>query len=220
MAFDIKALNEKTSKGSLLTLIIVCALLVITAISLIIVVVNSNTTDKSTKLFESAFVQMLEFNEQTNVYSKQEMAPDILSDLDNVIAAYPNTTAGARAVFYKGYIYYSIENYDQALEYFKYFVKKFSSSPLSGKAYYYTSYCYSAKNDNDNAIAILEEFEKKFKDSYYISLFDLRLGELYEAKDKATAIKYYKKIIDSQEPSSQKDLAEKRLTLLENDMTL
>ena len=220
MAFDIKALNEKTSKGSLATIIIVCALLVVTAISLVIVVVNSKTTDKSTKLFESAFVQMLEFNEQTNVYSKQEMAPDILSDLDKVIISYPNTTAGARAVFYKGYVYYSTEDYNQALEYFQYFIKKFSSSPLAGKAYYYISYCYSAKNDNDNAIAILEEFEKKFKNSHYISLFDLRLGELYEAKDKATAAKYYKKIIDNEESSSQKDLATKRLTLLENDMSL
>ena len=220
MAFDIKALNEKTKKGSIATLIIVCALLVITAISLVVVVVNSKTTDKSTKLFESAFVQLLEFNEQTNVYSKQEMAPDILSDLDKVIISYPNTTAGARAVFYKGYVNYSTENYDEALAYFQLFVKKFSNSPLSGKAYYYISYCYSAKNDNDNAIAILEEFEKKFKDSYYTSLFDLRLGELYEAKDKAAAAKYYKKIIDSKENSSQKALAEKRLTLLENNMTL
>ncbi|MBR6062230.1 MAG: tetratricopeptide repeat protein [Spirochaetales bacterium] len=220
MAFDIKALNEKTSKGSLATLIIVCALLVVTAVSLCVVVINSNTTDKSTKLFESAFVQILEFNEQTNVYSKQEMAPDILSDLDAVIASYPNTTAGARAVFYKGYVYYSTENYDEALAYFQLFIKKFSSSPLAGKAYYYISYCYSAKNDNDNAISILEEFEKKFKDSYYISMFDLRLGELYEAKDKAVAAKYYKKIIDSKDSSSQKDLAAKRLALIENDMTL
>ena len=220
MAFDIKALNEKTKKGSIATLIIVCALLVITAISLVVVVVNSKTTDKSTKLFESAFVQLLEFNEQTNVYSKQEMAPDILSDLDKVIISYPNTTAGARAVFYKGYINYSTENYDEALAYFQLFVKKFSNSPLAGKAYYYISYCYSSKNDNDNAIAILEEFEKKFKNSHYISLFDLRLGELYEAKDKATAAKYYKKIIDNEESSSQKDLATKRLTLLENDMSL
>ena len=220
MAFDIKALNEKTSKGSLATLIIVCALLVVTAISLVIVVVNSKTTDKSTKLFESAFVQILEFNEQTNVYSKQEMAPDIISDLDAVIVSYPNTTAGARAVFYKGYVYYSTEDYDNALDYFKYFIKKFSASPLVGKAYYYVSYCYGAKNDNDNAIAVLEEFEKKFKDSYYTSLFDLRLGELYEGKDKAAAMKYYKKIIDNEESSSQKSLAEKRLALLENDMTL
>ena len=136
MAFDIKVLNEKTSKGSLATLIIVCALLVVTAISLIIVVVNSKTTDKSTKLFESAFVQILEFNEQTNVYSKQEMAPDIISDLDAVIASYPNTTAGARAVFYKGYVYYStedcyvfyIENYSEKGYYkqtnLKYFLPK------------------------------------------------------------------------------------------------
>lgn len=220
MAFNIKALNEKTGKGSAATLIIICILLAATAVSLIIVVINSKTTDRSTKLFESAFVQLLEFNEQTNVYSKQEMASDIIRDLDEVIASYPNTTAGARAVFYKGYVCYSTEDYDQSLQYFTYFIKRFKKSPLTGKAYCYISYCYSAKDDNDNAISILEEFEKKFKDSYYTSMFDLRLGELYEAKDKAVAADYYKKIISSKDNSSQRDLAVKRLAMIENDMTL
>lgn len=170
-------------------------------------------------MFEKAFDEIVDFNGATNIYSKQEMEPDIINQLDQVIAAYPNTTSGCRAVYYKAYVLYNVEKYDEAIKYFDYFIKKYNNSALVGKAYYCLSYCYEIKGDTDKAIETLTTFEKKNAKSYYIPMFDYRIANLYENKDNAKAIEYYKKIINSDDNSSIKQTAKTRLAVIENQLT-
>ena len=147
------------------------------------------------------------------------MEADIINQLNEVIAAYPNTTSGCRAVYYKAYILYNVEKYDEAIQLYNYFIKKYNNSALVGKAYYSLSYCYEIKGDTDKAVETLIAFEKKNAKSYYIPMFDYRIANLYEGKDNAKAIEYYKKIVDSDENTSIKQTAKTRLAVIENQLT-
>ncbi len=57
--------------------------------------------------------------------------------------------------------------------------------------------------------------------SYFTTLTYYRIGNLYETKgEKNNAIKYYKKITNEYSKSSQKEIANKKIILLENDIVL
>jgi len=203
------------------TFLIIMLIIVGSGIAVTFYLVNNYIKIEATKLFEKADEKIREFDELDNVLSKQELEKEVIALLDDVIVKYPKTTSGKRALFYKGYILYNTEKYDEAIKQFKLFVSKFSNHILCGKAYYLLSYCYTNKNDNDNAIKSLKVFEGKLKESYYAPLGLYRLGSIFEMKgDKVNAVKYYKKIIDEYSDSSQKKIAQKKMLILKNDIEL
>ena len=108
MGLDINSLNQKTKKGKVATFVVVGFLVVITLSIFTYVFFNTSANNRAAKIFEDAFIEILEFNDQKNIYSKQEMEGDIIYVLDEVISQYSNTSSGIRAVFYKAYIYYNV----------------------------------------------------------------------------------------------------------------
>lgn len=214
--------NIKVSnKGKTLTLVIVFSLIGITAIFFILFFINIQINNNAAKEFEQAYINILDFDTQKNVYSKQEMEEDIIFLLDEVIVKYPLSSSAIRAMFYKGYVFFYVEKYKDAERIFNYFVNKYKNHYLTEKAYYFLSYCYSNQNEIDKAIETLKIFESKYKDSYYKSLALYRIAFLYETiNDKENAIEYYKKIINSNVSSSQTEKVKKRLLILENDLKL
>lgn len=214
-------LTENTKKGKDLTVFIIIAILLITGISMTTYLLVRNARVEAAKMFEKAYTKILEFDELSNVFSKQEMEKEIVNLLDQVLAKYPNTSSGQRALFYKGYVYYYTENYEKAVKTFDYFVKKYKRSYLLDKSYYFLSFSYSDMKKNDEALEALKVFEKKLYKSYYTPLALYRLGNLYEIKgDDESALKYYKRVVNEFSDSSQKDIASNKIILLENDIEL
>ncbi|HOV13447.1 MAG TPA: tetratricopeptide repeat protein [Spirochaetota bacterium] len=218
---NVEDLNKGQDKFRNLTIGIIAAVLVVFAVSLTLYIINYSLESSAAKVFEKAYIKILDFDKQTNIYSKQEFEKEIIPILDEVIAKYKSTSAGKRAYFYKGYILYNTEKYENAEKIFKYFVESMGSSHLTEKAYYFLSYCYENLNKQDEAINILKIFDGKLKNSYYSSLAYYRLGELYQKKgEKDNAIIYYRKIVDNKDATSQKENAKKQLLLLKNDIKL
>ncbi|HOJ65208.1 MAG TPA: tetratricopeptide repeat protein [Spirochaetota bacterium] len=213
--------NTNTNKGKTLTIIIILALVLSTALFFILFFINIQINNNAAKDFEEAYINILDFDSQKNIYSKQEMEEDIIFLLDEVIVKYPISSSAIRAMFYKGYVLFYVEKYKEAEKVFNYFVNKYKNHYLTEKAYYFLSYCYSNQNEIDKAIETLKIFESKYKNSYYRPLALYRIAFLYETiNDKENAIEYYKKIIDSKVSSSQTEKAKKRLLILENDLKL
>ncbi|HQJ07043.1 MAG TPA: hypothetical protein PLI57_11775, partial [Spirochaetota bacterium] len=85
MAIDLKSLNQKTKKGTVLTYSLISAFLFLALVFFTVLIVNYNINNKAAALFEKAYIQILDFNDQKNIYSKQEMEEDIIFALDRVI---------------------------------------------------------------------------------------------------------------------------------------
>ena len=218
---DKKNLEEIVKNKKDYTVVIIVGILVLSVVLLLIYVLDRNIKVESSKIFDVALDKINEFDTLPNLFSKQEMEKEVISLLDNVIAKYPNTPSGKRALFYKGYILFNVNNFEKAENNFKYFIDKNKKNFLIPKAYYFLSYCYSEMNDNDKAIKLLEEFVNEFKDSYYMPLILFRLANMYEAKkEKEKAITYYNKIIEDHPESSQKNSAREKKILLENNIEL
>lgn len=218
----IEQLNAKSSKkGTLITIFIIIGIFVISISVLIFYLTTNNIKNEASRMFEKPYSMLKEFDSQTNFLSKQNMEKDLIAQLDKVILKYPNTISGERASFYKAYVYYNTENYENAIKQFKLFINKYKKSYLLNKAYYFLSYCYSDTKKYDEAIKILEIFETKLKNNEFSPLSIYRIGNLYELKgDKNNAIKYYDKVIKDYSKSSIKATAEKRMLLLKNDIKL
>lgn len=212
--------NERTQKGNNVTLFAIIGIILVTAIIVAVYMFFLNQSTTSNKKFESAYVMLKEF-QGLNAVSRAEMKDKVLDELNMVIQGGSNATPVKKAWFYKGYVHYSVGEYEEAEKIFEMFVKKYKNFYLSEKAYYFLSYTKSELNKNDEAVDLLLTFEKEYKESYYIPLVLFRLGDLYEvAGEKDKAVVYFKKIIENFEDSSQKSKAEKRLTLLENNIQL
>ena len=90
---NLKDLNKNQEKYKGLSMGIIIGVLAIFVVFLAIYVVNYSIELASSKLFEPAYLKILEFNEQTNVYSKQEYEKEITPKLDEIIAKYKSTTS-------------------------------------------------------------------------------------------------------------------------------
>lgn len=212
-----KDLNQNQDKFRTITVLIIVAIIAIFVVSLTVYIVNYSLESKAAKIFEKAYIKILDFDKQTNVYSRQEMEKEIIPILDEVITNYSGTNAGERAYFYKGYVFYYTDKFEDSEKIFKYFIENKSKSHLVEKSYYFLSYCYENLGKVDDAINILKVFDNKLKKSYYSSLAYFRLGELFQKKgDKESAILYYQKIVDNKDLTSQKENAKKQLLLLKN----
>jgi TolA-binding protein len=213
--------ENKKNKLNIITWSIVVGIVVIAVVLLITYMVVRNNNVAASVAFEKAYDKVLEFDGAPNIDSKQEMQKDTIDLLNKVIALYPNTTAGKRALFYKGHVLYFTGEYEKAEKIFVLFVDKYSSYYLADKAYYFLSYCYSENGKIDEAINILEKFVKKYKKSYIQPLALYRLGDLYVLKNnKDKAVEYYQSIIDKYSTSPQKVLARNKIALLKNDVKL
>lgn len=217
---SIQTLNESSRKGAKITLIIVLAIVLFSAFCVIFFTLNHNRNIESARLFEAVYVDINEFDELNSI-SKVEMKDDLIYDLDQILLKYANTTAGKRALFYKGHVNYYTGDYKEAESIFAYFTQKYKNLYLTEKAYYFLSYAQYKQGNLDGAIETLKVFDDKLKESYYAPLALYQLGSLYEEKkDKDSAIQYYEKIVAQWEDSSQKNNAEKKLVLLKNDLEL
>jgi tetratricopeptide (TPR) repeat protein len=210
--------SSLSSKGKLISTIIIIALLVSFCLFFIIYLINDARNRRSAELFESAYILITKDFNSANIYSKEEMAKEIIPILDEIIAKYPNTNSGKRSLFYKGYVLYYLEKFNEASPIFEKIVKK-QNYYLTDKSYYFLSYCYENQDNIDKAINVLTMLDNKKKSSYYDPLFFYRIASLYEKKnDKNNAIIYYKKIVDLPDDSSQKSNAKKRIAILENEI--
>jgi TolA-binding protein len=214
-------IEAKKKKINIITWAIIAGIIIVAAGMLITYMVVRNTDVAASVAFEKAYDKVLEFDEAPNIDSKQEMQKDTVDLLDKVIAFYPNTTSGKRALFYKGHVLYFSGDYEKAEKIFKLFVDKYNGYYLADKAFYFLSYCYSENGKIDQAIDVLEKFIKKYKKSYIQPLALYRLGDLYVAKnDKEKAINYYQAVVDKFSTSPQKILARNKIALLKNDIKL
>jgi len=211
--------NPLSSKGRFLSVIIIVTLFVSFFLFFSIFKNNAENNRKSAELFEDAYIKITKDFNSANIYSKEEMAKEILPILEEIITKYSNTNSGKRAIFYKGYVLYYLNKFDEASSVFEKIVKK-QNYYLTDKAYYFLSYCYENQDNINKAIDILTKSNNKKKTSYYDPLFFYRVASLYEKKDdKNNALLYYKKIVNLPDDSSQKDNAKKRIAILENDIT-
>ena len=208
-----------STKGKFISTIVIIVLFVSFSLFFVIYLTNDARNRRSAELFENAYIKITKDFNSANIYSKEEMSKEILPILDEIIAKYSNTNSGRRALYYKGYVLYYLNKFDEASSVFEKIVKK-QNYYLTDKAYYFLSYCYENQDNINKAIDILTKSNNKKKTSYYDPLFFYRVASLYEKKDdKNNALLYYKKIVNLPDDSSQKDNAKKRIAILENDIT-
>lgn len=211
--------ETKVKKRKDFTSIIIIAIIILFVIVLSVWLYKNNRAKTATALFENALEKISEFDDQSNIYSKQEMEKEIVNLLDQVIANYKNTIPGKRALFYKGYILYNTQNYEKAEKIFDFFINKYKNNYLVDKSYYFLSYCYSENDETDKAIDLLKNFIQKHEDSYILPAVIFRIASLYELKgNKQEAILYYQKIIDEFSNSSEKDRAKAKIIILQNNI--
>jgi len=216
-------LNQKSNKFKFITPVIIVSIILITLIIVTMNYFNNSKEDHAIKLFERAFIKISDFNEvdSSELEKKLSMSGDILKTLDRTIAKFPQTASGKRALFYKGYILFHTEKYDEAEVVFLDFINKYKKNYLTGKAYYFLSYCYSERKNFEKAIETLKIFEKEQHDSAYAPIAYYQIGFLYEnLKDLSNAVLYYQKIVDEFKKSSQFDYAAKKVYLLKNNIKL
>lgn len=218
---NVKDANTELKKKKDFTVFIITAIVVLFFLILGIWLIRSNKEKAATVLFEKALEKINEFDSQSNIYSKQEMEKELINLLDQPIARYPNTIAGKRALYYKGYVFFNTQNYEKAEKAFNSFIIKNKNNYLIDKAYYFLSYCYSENNKINEAIDLLKSFNEKYKNSYFLPAINYRIANLYELKgNKDESILYYQKIIDEFPDSVEKSNAKSKVIILRNNIKL
>ncbi|MBN2546753.1 MAG: tetratricopeptide repeat protein [Spirochaetes bacterium] len=213
-------LNEKSNKFKFITPVIIISIILITLIIITFSYFYNLKEENAVKLFERAYVKISDFND-SEFEKKQSMSGDIIKTLDRTIAKFPKTVSGKRALFYKGYVLFHSEKYDEAETVFLDFIKKNKNHFLTGKAYYFLSYCYSERKNIEKAIETLKVFENEQHDSAFAPIAYYQIGFLYEnLKDTDNAVTYYQKILNDFKKSSQYDYAVKKVYLLKNNIRL
>lgn len=197
-------------------------------IALIIIIplvyfVIKNHNDKinvvSSEKFETIFEDLKEFDELNDV-SKIEEKDNLLKELDNLIASYPNTVSAKRALFYKGYVCYFAEDFGNAVTYFEQFLNENKKNYLAPKANYFLAFSMIEQDKDDEAMKYLDVIINQLNDNYYSPLALIKKAELLENKgNKDEALKTYQKIIDDFSLSPQKEVAQLKKVMLENNVS-
>lgn len=198
------------------------------AIALIIIVpltyfVFKNHNDKinvvSSEKFEAIFEDLKEFDELNNV-SKIEEKDNLLKELDTLIASYPKTISAKRALFYKGYVCYFAEDFENAVTYFEQFLNQNKKNYLAPKANYFLAFSMIEQDKDDEAIKYLDVIINQLNDNYYSPLALIKKAELLENKgNRDEALKTYQKIIEDFSLSPQKEIAQLKKVMLENEVS-
>lgn len=212
--------KKELKELKILTPIIIITLIVITFSFFTIKYFINKNEENAIKLFERAYLKISDF-ENLSFYEKEQTGPEIIKQLDRVITKFPTTKAALRALYYKGYILFHTEKYNDAKDIFLNFLKKYKKSYLTPKVYYFLSYCYSEQKEYQKAIDVLKIFDKELYDSSYTPLAYYQIAFLYEKlNDKENALKYYQKIINDFKNSEIKEFASRKYYILKNDVKL
>lgn len=197
-------------------------------IALIIIVplvyfVFKNHNDKinvvSSEKFETIFEDLKEFDELNDV-SKIEEKENLLKELDNLIISYPNTVSARRALFYKGYVCYFAGDFVNAVTYLEQFLNHNKKNYLAPKANYFLAFSMIEQDKDDEAIKYLDVIINQLNDNYYAPLALIKKAELLENKgNKDEALRTYQKIIEEFSLSPQKEIAQLKKVMLENEVS-
>jgi TolA-binding protein len=197
-------------------------------IALIIVIplvyfVFRNHNDKinvvSSEKFETVFENLKEFDELNDV-SKVEEKANLLKELDGIIESYPKTVSAKRALFYKGYVCYFANDFENAVVYFGQFLSQNKTDYLAPKANYFLAFSMIEQDKDDEAVKYLDTIINQLNDKYYAPLALVKKAELLSDKgNKEEALKCYQKIIDEYSWSPQKEIAQLKKVMLENEVS-
>ncbi len=214
--------NSKKMSGQKMTYSIIAGMLILSLISLVLVITINTYENKAALLYEKAIDGengVIEFNSLPNIESKMLMENDIMILIDAILVKYPYSSPAARALYYKGFVYFNINKFEESKKIFSSFIKKFKNHFLSEKAYYFLGMSLANLNEIDVAIDTLKNFEKSKNKSYYNALAFYTIGLLYEKKnDSENSVKYYDKVINDYSDSTHKDSALKRKTIIINNI--
>lgn len=141
-----------------------------------------------------------------------------LGKFENIVKKYKGTSSALRALFYLGDCYYRLRDYDKAIDYYEQFINKSSKDDfLRCFAYEGLGYCYEEKGEYEQALKHFKKSMEETDGNNIKELEYLNLARNYEAlSDNASALQFYKKVIDNQGDSLFSELAQDKVAALEN----
>ena len=200
---------------------------IIISISIVVVLLASflilnNVLGKKEIAAESAFGKVymtykLLLNDE-NIQEKElkEKLLELAESFKAVMEEHPKTKAATKSAYYAGNIYFTYEEYEKALEYFK------KGTEITRQKYYAVLLCYLGEATTYEQLGNYEKSEEiyrhiieKYKDSFILPTVKFNLGQLYEKMNKIDeAREQYDSIISKYEWSSWSELAKKRILIL------
>lgn len=190
---------------------------IVIIVALLTILVNFYSSSKKAK--SSAL-----FTQARNLYdlALNETPPSIatlsgsLETFDTLLSNYGDGVEGALGNFYKGNIYFNLQDYDKALDsYSKYLSFKMKNKAYDAIAMTNIAYCYENKNDYEKAIEqfkkITESASGFIKESAFIDL-----GLAYEKVNKIDeASKLYADFVANYPSSSLVETAQARINSIQ-----
>ena len=198
-------------------LIIISVLLVIAIISIAVSgTFKSEKNEESALAIEKIQTEYTELLTEKGAEAADEDFDKIIASLDSVIAEYPSYYAEQRAVFMKGDIYFSRDNFEKAAASFKEFAEKFPKTYLAPIALYNSAVCSEELGKSADAVKIYESVKDKYSDSYPdIAGILFSIGRLSEsANDYDKALASYNDIVDNYTNSGWTNFARDRIIYL------
>jgi tetratricopeptide (TPR) repeat protein len=135
---------------------------------------------------------------------REVVSQQALEMFKNVVEKYPKTKTGTASLYYSGNCSLTINNYDDAIDYYNQFLKKSDKSfvYLRALAYEGLGYAYEEKGEFTKAIEWFEKQKNEGKD-VDISVALLNIARCQELSgDKAAACKSYTDFKNEYESSS------------------
>ncbi len=213
--------KKESKNGSKLTVIIISLLVFVSLVALTIVIVMNSYEQKASRLYEKVLFELNEFDSMPNIESKMLLEDDIMKVIDPVIVRYPLSTSAKKALFYKAYVYYNINKFDDSIVYFEQFINKNKNHYLIPKANFFLALAYNNKGDISKAIEILKGFNTENTPVYFKPIALFTLGNIYENNNEIDkAIECYDIIINDFKDSSQYNPAFQRKIIIENNIEL
>ncbi len=213
----LKNLNLFLSRnGKLLLGILFAAVIVI----IFVAIFNSYKTGKNEQ--SAIVIEKIqnEYNELQNIKDDEtaynEGIDKILSSLDSAISDYSAYYAAQRALFMKGDILFSKNEYDKAIESYSLYAEKFPGTYLAPISLYNAGICYEEKGEAEKAAEIykslVDKYEKTYPDIPHVIFSVARVYESLENYEKAG--EYYNKVLDNYQNSGWTNFARDRIIYL------
>ena len=142
---------------------------------------------------------------------------EIVNDFKEVEKKYPKSLAASRSALFAGNILYSQGKIKEAAQEYKKGYENRRKSYVAVLCMYNEALCYLQLEDYNKSESIYKNILSSFKKSYLIPTVNFELAQIYEAKNNVKMAKtLYNDIVKNYDWSNWKDLAEKRLILVEN----
>ena len=218
MSDDVKEVKQKELNG-ILFWVLIALIIVVPLVYFVFRNHNDKVNIVSSEKFETVFENLKEFDELNDV-SKVEEKDNLLKELDGIIVNYPKTVSAKRALFYKGYVSYFAKDYENAIVYLNQFLAQNGKDYLAPKANYFLAFSMIEQEKDDDAMKFFDVIINQLNDKYYAPLALIKKAELLEDKgNKEEALKCYQKIIDDFSLSPQKEIAQLKKVMLENEVS-